>query len=107
MGGIAEQRRPAEGPAGQWVAIDHRIEIRLRRGVDDRGHVQPPEVPVLELRQEILERSGSVPVLLRGQSRAGPPELRDEVEALPPVCTVSYWVPDELLIGMADPDHRS
>ena len=102
---IAEECAASKGPAGERFSVDHREEVRRRRLPDDRGHVEPSEVPRFEPREEVAERSLPVPILRRGQVGLRPSELGHEVERLLPSGEVADGVADELLLGMAGPDH--
>ena len=62
MRGIAEQRHAAEAPARQRVAVDHRIREHGVGRADQRGDVEPVEVPVGERGKEVVEAAARIPV---------------------------------------------
>ena len=106
MGGVPEQGRATEGPAGYGVAIDHREQVGARRRSDDGGHVQPSEVPAVELGQEVLELAGPVPILGPSEGRLRATQLGDEIELLASAGEVGDGIGHELLVAVAGPDHR-
>ena len=63
MRGIAHQRDPAEGPLRNGIAVDEGIFVSVRAILDQAGHVEPVEFPVLEPGQELFESGGPVIVL--------------------------------------------
>lgn len=66
-------------PARQRVLVDHRVLQDGVGGQDQRGHVEPVEVPVGEGGQEVLEAPGAAPVAHRGLGRV---DLGDPVHEL-------------------------
>ena len=63
MRGVAQQRDAAKRPLRDRIAVDERIFIGVRAVLDQAGHVEPVEFPVLEPGQELFELCGAVIVL--------------------------------------------
>ena len=82
MRGIAEQRHPAKAPARQRILIDHREFQHAVGGANEGRHVEPVEMPVGEGADEIVERTGPVPVALAIVRRF---DFGDPVDELQPV----------------------
>ena len=76
---VAEQRDAAEAPARQRILVDHRIGEHGLGRADQRGDVEPVEVPVGEGGEEVVEAAARVPV---APHRLGAFELGDPVDEL-------------------------
>ena len=82
MRGIAEQGHPAKTPARQRVLIDHREFQHAVGGANKGGHIEPLEMPVGKGADEIVERTGTVPVALAITPRFDFGDPVDELQAV-------------------------
>ena len=108
MGGVAQQRDRAMGPARQRIAVNHRIDPHHRRRANQRRGVQPVKSKVFEGRQKILKPPGTIPVfafLERGRVKS---QLGHEIDLLRsrPGGRVADGVADEFCPRVAGHDHR-
>src|SRR4051812_6527966 len=92
---VAQQRDAAEGPRGQRVLVDHRIFEHHVGGAEERWHVEPIELPRLDIGDEVLDARGAIPVPRLVVGRLDFPQPVDELAALL-VDAVAYRVVHQL-----------
>ncbi len=78
--GIAEQRDVAVDPAGHRVAVDHRVLEDLAGAAQHRRHVEPVEVPALEVVDELVHADAAVPVAVCPAAGVVDGDLGDPVD---------------------------
>ena len=109
MGGVAEQRDPAERPPRQGVAVDHRVLPHPIGGDDECRHVEPVEAEGVELSGRFGRIGEVFPVLGRHRSFVGDGDLDDPVDecATSVLVELGDRVGDEAAAEVAGEDHRA
>ena len=80
MGGIAQQRYPAEVPRRQRIAVDHRILVNGCGAADEGRGIEKIEDERRERLEHILEAGGMVLVLCRHRLLGSVLELGHRVD---------------------------
>jgi hypothetical protein len=70
--GVSHQRDAAKRPLWYRIAVDQRIFVGVRAVLDQSGHIEPVELPILEPRQEFIELRRAV-IVLAPPLRVGTP----------------------------------